>query len=1113
MSSKDFRCKRQSSGRRGSALLIVLGMLAFMIISAVAFSAYMRYARMPSSYLRRTTASRELVKGALALAIDQIDRSIGNDVAPGFHNEEGGSTTTCIKKSHDTNIWLQRVFFGANAVSAQEDTVPVLTLEGLAYIPPPLVNCVRYLSRITPTAQMHPLAFDSGRYAFCAVDVSDFLDVNKLEADHGRSSAPSRRILLTHLLESGEHGGVGSAAAWDNWMKGFRTIDPDTFEKSWSGNIMPFVSLADFNLALGNNGGVGEMKSPFCNFVGMKNTEDGDSRAFDGSNRDAADSRRISRMPFITDSLFPASATSSNAYMPREEYEDYGDCDLQKWYDLNEAKYQPFTDSVIEDPAPPLSQIVFGSQLQENSEMKWLEHVSGLGMAALYDYLDPDHVPISLAVPTTERAPMICGIKPQIGSSPKIAIQRELLPAKPNVENENENTRTVSQTLRFRLDGAKLLDGVPRLQTLVAYPFYHPADDDDTSYQLDARMTWFFSTGNMTLRTESENDVLHLTDSTREDLGESGVDANGLIHFANKKNNLEDLITRKKTTENDALETVPLVFQNGPSVISAQLAADGNELISVTYQWEQQKDRETGRFPENETVLDFLNAGKYGSLTPTAAHCGIRPLNERGELDETFKTDARVLESIRNFSAGPEAALNVAVWARIKATGSVNKFVDLVPASRRDDMNLNAVDDNYPLLSVLEQQGAAPFGTPYPLLRFDTGSGKLKFSIENLNELAVRGAAGETPLEISPSGVIVADPRYNFAPENWFKYEGSLDPNGWLSAVQNAISGTREGRDSDIFMATSDAGYLQSKYELAHIPRFTDFAQGQYQGQKRYFGDLGSPGNPNNGRIPDNFSQTAHNFFAYRTYDPVDIDKYSDPKLQDTDTWLNWKEEGTGFAISPYTDCTNVIMAAFANTPIDWKRASSNLVGSVSNVQNKAPDYAGMTASEYNKLYARNSYTSSADARMSWNFLTDLASDFMLSVRENNGDWEEAWRNMPWDFYYTSANKDKFLGMDKETSDGQLWSSDRKFLYGFWRDCFANRQQLFLVFVRAEPVMMGGGGLGQTPPQLGARAVALVWRDPSRSRWVGQGAPSSTPDYRNPTYPHQTRVLFYRQLD
>ena len=41
-----------SSSRRGSALLIVLGMLSFMIVSAVAFSVYMRMSRAPSSFLR-----------------------------------------------------------------------------------------------------------------------------------------------------------------------------------------------------------------------------------------------------------------------------------------------------------------------------------------------------------------------------------------------------------------------------------------------------------------------------------------------------------------------------------------------------------------------------------------------------------------------------------------------------------------------------------------------------------------------------------------------------------------------------------------------------------------------------------------------------------------------------------------------------------------------------------------------------------------------------------------------------------------------------------------------------------------------------------------------------
>ena len=56
--------------RNGSALLIVLGMMAFMIVSAVAFSAYMRSSRLPSSYLRRSSASRQLAMRAVRAEVE-----------------------------------------------------------------------------------------------------------------------------------------------------------------------------------------------------------------------------------------------------------------------------------------------------------------------------------------------------------------------------------------------------------------------------------------------------------------------------------------------------------------------------------------------------------------------------------------------------------------------------------------------------------------------------------------------------------------------------------------------------------------------------------------------------------------------------------------------------------------------------------------------------------------------------------------------------------------------------------------------------------------------------------------------------------------------------------
>ena len=54
--------KRRVNSRKGSALLVVLGMLSFMVVSAVAFSMFMRESRLPSSFLRQKIVSGHLVK-------------------------------------------------------------------------------------------------------------------------------------------------------------------------------------------------------------------------------------------------------------------------------------------------------------------------------------------------------------------------------------------------------------------------------------------------------------------------------------------------------------------------------------------------------------------------------------------------------------------------------------------------------------------------------------------------------------------------------------------------------------------------------------------------------------------------------------------------------------------------------------------------------------------------------------------------------------------------------------------------------------------------------------------------------------------------------------------
>ena len=199
--------------KKGSALLLVLGMLSFMVISAVAFSAFMRYSRLPSSYLRRSSSSRLLVKAALAEAIDIVDAAVADNPHPGVgyrtirYPRRTGGYKPPETAEQTRNHWRNHVFTGTNYLVSAADTVSTLTLEGLAYLPPALINEVRYYSRHSTAAMWHSFGYDSGRFAFCAVDVSDHFDVNKVPADIGRGSSPENRFSLAHVFENQDHTG------------------------------------------------------------------------------------------------------------------------------------------------------------------------------------------------------------------------------------------------------------------------------------------------------------------------------------------------------------------------------------------------------------------------------------------------------------------------------------------------------------------------------------------------------------------------------------------------------------------------------------------------------------------------------------------------------------------------------------------------------------------------------------------------------------------------------------------------------------------------------------------------------------------------------------------
>ena len=194
-------------------------------------------------------------------------------------------------------------------------------------------------------------------------------------------------------------------------------------------------------------------------------------------------------------------------------------------------------------------------------------------------------------------------------------------------------------------------------------------------------------------------------------------------------------------------------------------------------------------------------------------------------------------------------------------------------------------------------------------------------------------------------GVICGDPRFNHAPENWFKCS-DVSEQGWIDNC-----GAKD-RDGDIFMATSDAGYLQSKYELAFLP-----AIAALKGNGGLSGRLYSPSRYDGTRgFPQSIGDCANGEFMWTTYSPYAA--YRDDSAAFDD--LNIVGGGGGFRVNPYSDTTNVILSVFLNTPLDWRYAATNDTQFL-----RDSGVLNMKAKEFNEDYAWNSY-GAEDAQIDW---------------------------------------------------------------------------------------------------------------------------------------------------
>ncbi len=1099
--------------KRGSALLIVLGFLSFMVVSAVAFAIYMRAERQPSSALRRAIATRHLVKAALAEAISRVDDAVRDDPFPGLvaTNSSGGvdGGLSYNDGGRPVDVWSGRVFTPPDPQGSTDryapitETVSALTLEGLGYVPPPLVNDVRFLSRSSWAASWQQFPFDAGRFAYCAVNVSDYLDINRVPANKPRTSEPQRRLSLAHLFDwNFDPTDVGGG----NSYSGSSVENPDTdaakiFDdftgkrdgslyanyasgdnvggeyETWSaiGSDVPYVSLLDYNLALAS-AGQGSFTPLYYNWLSNRRRDQpyyiGGSRPTKGNLMGDA-----MRQPFVTDSW------STN----------------ETWdVDISTTDGQPFkgmkTQLERTDGRTTFGEVMRGAQ--GNVFFDKMERVAQLAgaidYAMLYDYLDYDDIPLSLALPCVESVPMVAGLTP-----PQLTLTK--------FEASGDDESKV-----WKFDARQWFDDSKEMHLVVPYPFKRVRERGNPasfSAQVLVRMVLAPAGADKTTLAKTVR-------PTADTWKTPGRTMEGGVFSFTCLSSLKSFNIPNKVTE------------------ESQACINGNGMLDFTF----------GDFPNNLSSVEVLKQEQIADGEPKADGTQkkktvytvlVSPLNENGEV--AIPVGQQIEDSAFTALSEAEYVPHVFVWARIVDSG--NKTVDLVPAGLYDDQDLEnrAVDTDF---SELEPLVGANAPTAKPIFQFVSSDSATTISFAKIKDDLFNG--GDAVWNVK--GIYAVDPRFNYAPEHWYNAQtDNITFSDWLQKTKTLLQ-NNEHCDPDIFMFTSNQGFLQSLGEFGFLP----FLHEPGTPSQFAFTSINTRGL---GAISADAQTVMNNFkYLWRTYDPRDF--YS----RAAQARIGRSVQGEQL-VNPHTDNLGVLMAALANTPYDYWAAAAGVNDTTCQL---FKDLGNQNATGFTRFSDAQEFTFSgrnSGSKITYQQLVQIAKTIMGAmgganlqsgdaalqtvrdvfgstpiakiikedIRNSNGAvrpsnaWQIIWDKLWNELAFNSVDPndqgsfEELLGVPL---DEPLHYVDRKFLYSYWRDCFANNQQLFLIFVRAESSALGGPGEG-TPAQLGGRAVALVWRDPDWSDNDGKERDKQTGNQggANRSQPHRTRVLFYHQFD
>lgn len=1081
--------------KAGSALLIVLGMFSFMLVSAVAFSIYMRASRAPSSYLRRNAATRQLVRAALARAIDEIDTAIGNDPFPGVgYNHDYGNNANINHNSVKNDNWRGRVFVPSNEV-AYAETVSTMTLEGLGYVPSAIANEARYWSRHTRTAKWHPFNFGMGRYAFTAINVSDFFDLNAYADSAGgarrqylnRSSAPHGRVSPAYLFRGGDtadmDSGGSAAAAFLNVLSSGAGIGGGD---SPSLSDVPFVSMMDVNLAIVAAGNLGGLASPYANLIRHNNS----STYYSGAEASAKRSVFMAGGWNSDSNLTYAAYSGTYPNGVNLRYEEYQPFDGYGWFPSATTLSHCYNDVAVSHP--------FWKPYNNNFPI--------VATALLCDYLDFDSVPLSLCIPSVEAVPMICGIELNDNSVKYgVNVMPDEVIAEANAEQGTK--KKIKRTYAFTVE----VSGLEATLT-AAFPFYNGQQGNQSTYAAEAFARVFF---------KEEIDHPGLDDTgTRTPLGDLGA-----MDVNQWKTSAENIAAYVQAAGGEAKVNAEMI--SGVGNEAQENAVQPDILISLNA-------------PKKSVALADLvyEVDEDGKETLVPAECVNH--NNIAFYNNAWEA-VNFLEELVN-DRNPEVRFrpNVAVWARIRDGG--NNTVDLVPAVPANDILNNRPENEN--LNGFKAAGGGLAGVP--LMRFFPKTDDKATGIVLTKEYFAANNNSMRDAQWKQKAYIANDPRMNWAPEQWWATDQTQNPKRlWLDAVR-AFQGANQFRDQDISMSASNQGYLQSMWEWMMIPQVREL---HVTGNAEWGAFENGVGY--NGQVRTSANDVLHNGVMWRTYRSYafnkDLGKDGDwGELDD----LEFHEADNGIRVNPYTDMMPVMLGAFANMPWDWWSAGTNTLAAGKNYMSPGTsqfmkDYLFDWSCVYKDVNRMAYYWMAAFGR------TELAAEPRGESLYMPDAWKDVfddgavnWRTGQLLRTYPDPASDSET-LDKNAIAGfndtvqtilrdNMSVADRKFLYGYLRGCFANTHQLFLVFVRAEASSGGAAGSG-------GKAVALVWRDPKAptnqsGQFVKADGGGEDPQYgkdngskymkrngnepefswrlENREYPpHRTRVLFYRPLD